>query len=454
MRWIINACFPLLSILVITSIVVYAADCDSLPTIIEEAKNVCAEVQRGEMCLGSGPVKLQGVDSEEIELLVGNSVDSNTIQQFELDTADSIIVVAAQASFPDIPFEQNVQLIFFGMVTVENQTAAAVFGPPRTLITVNTAGDLANIRSLPSRSGQVVASAPDNAQLTATGISEDSSWLRVQLPEDPTAAGWIFLDLVNATTDLNLLEVATVEDPVPQYPAFNPMQSFTIQTSSEVGCAGVLIEVPQNSGLVTLEVNDKQLDLIDAAIYLHADSDELAIYGLHGTTFATIAENRSVLGTGMTFTITNEDSITEPVGYDEASLQTVPIAGLSAIDTIPAAASAETIANLIGTPLSGIWYQPPYSSPQTTDDCGYLAEAEERYYEMQASEDGTSLSWYNARFGLSFTMMRTAPGQYDSDGYVWQALSPTAMTLTYNAVSEPCVSMATVFHYWVGPLEQ
>src|SRR6185436_20126740 len=102
-----------------------------------------------------------------------------------------------QANLPDTAPSQNVTMLLFGDVQLEN----SVTNPARVIDVIATGN--ATVRQKPSSAGQVVAKLAANATASAVGKVKDGSWLRIQWPSadgKTTLKGWIPAQAVSAKT--------------------------------------------------------------------------------------------------------------------------------------------------------------------------------------------------------------------------------------------------------------
>ncbi len=247
--------------------------------------DVCTGVERNQACYGNisltATLRPDATDVQFVE--AGDRADLTVIEDIALDGLDAqedvwgIAILQVQANLPDTLPGQNVTMLLFGDVEVEN---AGTLGMGTTLS--GTANTGANIRRSPSQNGTIIGSLISGDSVQVVGRLEDGTWLQVQLPGQETV-GWVFGELLNIDGDVNALEIT--EAGVPQ---FGPMQAFYFRSGiGDAACAeapesGVLVQTPEGAGMITLNVNDATITLGSTAFLQAEPGGEMTVNLIEG----------------------------------------------------------------------------------------------------------------------------------------------------------------------------
>jgi uncharacterized protein YgiM (DUF1202 family) len=265
-KWFLSAFF----IFIFTSRVFAQEVCPELvQNALIAAESFCDGTRRDEVCYGNS--NLEALPYPETPTLdfaaPGDTADLNNIQSLRLDGMDidngtwGVALMKVQASLPDTNDSQNVTVVLFGDVEIENEV------PPAVELSATVNSDSANVRLTPSTDSGVVTSLVNNTTLTVTGRNSDGSWLRVRL--DGETGGWVFASLLTVTGDVNTLEV--VGGSFSSSPG--PMQAFTFSSApndrpcSEAPNSGLLIQTPEGVGEISFLINEVDIRL-GSSIYL------------------------------------------------------------------------------------------------------------------------------------------------------------------------------------------
>mgnify|MGYP000383176236 CR=1 FL=1 len=252
-------------LLLFTSHVLAQGVCPELvQNALTAAESFCGGTRRDEVCYGNS--NLEAVTYPEVPdvdfAAPGDTAGLVNIQTLRLDGMDisngtwGVALMKVQANLPDTNTTENVTVVLFGDVEIENQVAPAV----ELGATVNS--DSANIRLTPSTESSVVASLTNGTTLTVTGQNPDGSWLRVRL--DGEVGGWVFASLVNVEGDASTLEVVGGGS---YNPAPGPMQAFTFSSApndrpcNEAPNSGLLIQTPEGVGEISFLINEVDIRL-------------------------------------------------------------------------------------------------------------------------------------------------------------------------------------------------
>ena len=150
---------------------------DECPNIVEKAltatKSVCSEIDRNHACLGHTSVSVTPFTGHDIPSLeqAGDRTDINGIASFTLSPMNveegqwGILLMQVQANIPTSLPGQNVTILLFGDVEVENM-AEVVNASPTLTVSVN--GNM-NVRGGPSTNDVIVGSLSGSDRVVANG---------------------------------------------------------------------------------------------------------------------------------------------------------------------------------------------------------------------------------------------------------------------------------------------
>jgi len=231
---------------------------------LQTAGDVCAETGRNQVCYGNvlGAVTPQEPAAALEWDSIGDRVDLTSISALDLsplnDSANEwgVAVMQVQASLPDTQPGQNVTMLLFGDVEIQDAVVDQARVESKTLAATN-------IRLSPSTEGVVIGSLPANTPLIVTGRAVNATgetWLRVKYEDYRTRTGWMFADLVG-------VDLALLPEVLPDSLVYNPMQAFYFKTGigstqcAEVPTDGVMVQTPKGMGLINLNVNGVNVSL-------------------------------------------------------------------------------------------------------------------------------------------------------------------------------------------------
>ncbi len=387
-----------------TSSLIFAQTCPVVEPIV--MADSCSELERGQLCLDKQTSSLHDQSTFEVK---------------------SSAVAKIQANYTDVETQKFVSLIFIGHLQVTNKASLSQATLPiRVPINVNTSGQKVNIRALPLRSGKVVVSIDDKTDLVAIGQSRDQAWIQVLIPNTPDQVGWVSTQVIHSDYDLKMLTTAKPDDPIPNYPEFTPMQSFSLQ--SDDPCAGVIIQPTQKHA--DIQINDVKLTLNDATVFVQVNKQQMDINVLVGVVKVETKQGVTVVPAGaFTEVSLNPQATVTPSpanGYDMAL--TSRLNGNYSTQQITAAppATQDEIKTALLVPLSGKWNVPYYKGTVSGTQCP--ANGESGYslagtLPITVAEDGHSFSWPNSG-GIS-TAVQTSAGNYIFSGIPYTVISPT-----------------------------
>jgi hypothetical protein len=242
-------------------------DCPSIVrAAVEAAGSACDDIGRNQACYGN--INLQATPRGDVANFTfgvpGDLVDISTLQALQLsamnieDSSWGVALMKVQANLPDTLPGQNVTLVLFGDVEVQNRGGESI------LFNITATANV-NVRKSPSTEVEIVNSLPNGQSALADGRNDEGDWLHVRL--DDGSVGWIFSELVHMDGNaaaLPLIDDARESTDAPQY---GPMQAFYFKSGisdapcSEAPGSGVLIQSPQGTGRVTIVVNEIRIDL-------------------------------------------------------------------------------------------------------------------------------------------------------------------------------------------------
>lgn len=321
---------------------------DTVQTALEAAKRLCTGIGRHRACYGN---------------LLVNAEPQNDTSPFKFDEPGDIVEVASLKSLRLSPFDpqeniwgiaqlylqadipssqpQNVTVILFGDVQVENAV------PPVTVIEITVDGqDEVPILAQPWPIAETLGFATPNQQLTATGRTSDSAWLRVE-SLDGTVRGWIPASYVGDVVDIAPLTVTDGETPYQ-----TPMQAFYLQSGtndyecSDIPSDGLLIQTPEGVAQVTLLINEVNIELGSTAFVQARPNETMQITMLEGKAKVSAGGMIYEVPAGqkieipMTADLRPADVPNEPTAYEPQDVAALPIDLLT--ESIEIAPPAET----------------------------------------------------------------------------------------------------------------
>ncbi|MCS6835574.1 MAG: SH3 domain-containing protein [Anaerolineae bacterium] len=288
----------------------------------------CAALGRNQACYANALV--EAVPREGIEGFSfrspGDVVTIDSLQSLTLANrlaeADEwgAAVLSLQANLPDTLPGQNVILLLFGAVSIENATPARV---TRDLVLTSNG----RIRSTPTtQADNVLRVLNSGSRVTADGRTAAGDWIRIILSD---GKGWVSSSVVSGDTD-SLVSVAAEE-------SFDmPMQAFYFTTGVgdrpclEAPDSGILIQTPEGAGSVELLANGVHIALGSAA-YLQASDGLMTVAVVEGRGIIRASGITQYLPAGTYSTIALDETGRSPSGtptypqpYDFERLKALP----------------------------------------------------------------------------------------------------------------------------------
>ena len=327
-----------------------------VPQAIEITNQVCTGLGENQACYGNILVEAEAY-SDFSPLTFnqpGDIADLLYIQSLQLSPLNMIEETWGMARFEVLAnlFRQDfdtVTLLLFGDTTISN----GVRPTTPAEITINAA-DTVNVRLTPSTDGFVVGALNPGDATKALARLDDSSWLRVQLPDG--GVGWVYSALIETEEDIQSLRVETFGEPY-----YEPMQAFYLHTDdSEIEnlCnnappSGMIIQTPEGMGEITFLINEVTVD-IGSTVYFDAPvGGPLSITTVEGQARVTANGLSATAYAGTTVTVPMTEDATPagppsaPVPYDLALVASLPLAGLDVIIAVMDPLSEFEISQLI-----------------------------------------------------------------------------------------------------------
>ncbi|MBL8116488.1 MAG: SH3 domain-containing protein [Anaerolineae bacterium] len=367
------------------------AECSAVvQAALNATDEVCKDTGRNQACYGHIRLEAepQSPDATFEFNSEGDTVDLAQLGSLRLSPMNvetntwGVALMKLQA---DIPNENpaNVSLLVFGDVELKNAI------PDPILVDVTIKGPSnANVRRQPSNRAFVLGTLTPGTTVSASGRSEDGSWIYVVMPDGSN--GWLRRSLVNS--DDSLTELREIN---PSLVSYGPMQAFYFKSGindapcDEAPDSGILIQTPEGAGEIDLSVNGVNIQLGSTA-YLQAQaSGEMTISLVEGA--ARVEADGVTVGVPAGTRVrvpmdANLNASGAPIGpepYSDADLVSLPVIPLEREVEIAAALSPEAILDLL-VPVSGMW--------QVTQIGGTCGNRDSRVtsFEIRVSEDGSS----------------------------------------------------------------
>ncbi len=465
----------MLLLLVLTTTTLYAQENAACPAIVQTALQAasaaCGDLERNQACYGNVALTAEpqpGVSDFRFEQ-AGDIVDVTAIRSLALSPLNvetgawGVALMSLQANIPDTLPGQNVTLLLFGDVTLENATGASA---PMLRATTR---DNANLRGGPGSTFAIVAQITANTAVSVTGRNAAGDWLRVEVSETGgVRVGWMLGDLLEVEGDLAALPVANADDLSPAQ--YTPMQAFYFRAGvGDAPCtaaphSGIMIQTPEGVGEVSLVVNDVNVSLGSTAYLLmvpavNREGVDMAfsIIEGHGRVEAfgsaidvpagswvriPIDASQGVLGTPRT-----------PKPYRENEMFVLPTPLLPRAVEVPPALTQELIDAEIGVVqfAAGTWEN---SVTATANNCGGgLAAPFINQMVLTPDADHVTAEVDYGPGLLNFQLVRTDAATY-SASFEWDG-EPHIVTLTFTSPTtfsgtEVAGSACTAEFNWTG----
>ena len=400
----------------------------------EQVNASCDATGRNEVCYGNLLINAEphaAVETFTFEQVgdVESVTALGTLQLSTMSLTDEtwgVALMRIQANLPDTVPGQNVTMLLFGEVNIENNVESVVEVPM-------TATGNVNVRLRPtSNANNVMASLSSGQEVIATGRLSDNSWVRIKVEGDTRGAGWVSSQFLNGEID----SLIVIE---PEAPQFGPMQAFSVQTGirdrmcDDVPDSGVLVQTPEGVRQIQINANGVEI-LLGSTAYLQTGDGYLYITLVEGQARVTaVGVTQAVPAGTYTRVPLDENGVANgapefPQPYDYESLlalpvsialpQQVTVADALTTDEIEAAvADAETAASsdvLVDGVYNQNWSNGIFNTAQ-----------------IIVLDGGAAISWQVLGGNPTPTIMtRIAPGVYQASFVTLTVTSPTSYTIT------------------------
>lgn len=274
----------------------------------------------------------------------GEKVDVADLQSLRLSTMDlvsgnwGVALMQIKANLPATLSDQNVSLLLFGDVEIENagEELSSVEVTPAS--PVNTL----NIRYRPSTQAAIVGHIAPGESMVANGQLENGSWVRVELP-DRSISGWLYAPLITSVDDKPLDTLQVVDTETTNY---GPMQAFYFQSGgqdsqcAEAPNSGILIQTPEGVAEVTLLINEVDIQLGSTVYFQSELGGEMTVSVVEGKARVTafgetqIAFAGTQVGIPMDINGKASGTPTPPRPYSMDSLASLPVSHMAIPVTI------------------------------------------------------------------------------------------------------------------------
>lgn len=329
------------------------------PALVQNAiavtEDLCNGIGRNEACYGH--TALLAEPQPDIASFTfdteGDVEQIDQIRTLRLSLMDvdnglwGVSLLRLQASYQTSQPDDNVTMVLFGGVELENQMT----NEPTLEATVS-ADSKVNVRLGPSANDRVIGSVLPGQVVTATGRSQDGEWTRIVLPATGTT-GWVANWLITSESDLTTLDVV---DGSAKY--YGPMQAFTLNTGpNDTVCDespgnGLLIQTPEGAAKVTLLINEVDVQ-VGSTVYFTAEAgNEMAIYVIEGRARVTVDDEVQIARAGTALTVPMDENLvaagppTSEAAFDvnDPVLQALPLSLLpQEVEIVPFTSEPEPV---------------------------------------------------------------------------------------------------------------
>ncbi len=343
-----------------------AAAVDTCPNIVQNALDFtneqCQGTMRNQACYGHEWINADFKPDAEAGIFdhVGDTaslVDMRSLRLSPMDLQNEywgVALMRLQANLADEPATQNVTLLAFGDVQVQNAAEDA------TLLEAKVSAESnALVRNRPALDGYIIGAVESGQTVTATGRLEDLSWLRVILPDGET--GWVHSSLLSPAGESEFMALDVVEGGTAYY---RPLQAFYFQSGvDDAACAqapesGLLIQTPEGVGEIRLLVNEVSVVLGSTAFLQAGPGKGLIVHLLEGSGWVQAQGVKQPLYPGTQVTVPLGEDLSPagppvfPKPYDMESLRALPVSTLDRDIEVSPSMSQATLNALLEAWLS------------------------------------------------------------------------------------------------------
>lgn len=437
---------------------------DTCPTLVQSALDTvitsCEAVGRNQVCYGN--VYLAATLTDDAPDLtfenpgdLADVIHVDSLQLSVLNTPDEwgIALMKLQANLPDTLPGQNVTMLLFGDVYIENQ-AARLPNPLSGKITAS-----ANLRSGPSTDYRVVGAGTLDEDVVVDARNESGDWFRIFRSETDDLA-WIFGSLIEIEGDTSTLSIVEVDDPVATG-QFGPMQAFFFRTGignqscEEAPPDGILLQTPDGAGTINFSANNVRIQLGSSAFLTAVPDDYMTITLLDGE--GTIsAEGRSItVPTGLRARIPLDgeglpSGPPELVTFEAAEIIALPIQILPESFDIPEPADIPTPTPNPVVGFTGTWNIGATPAVNCSNGLSLLGASGVRTTTFTSTGSGLSVNGFPLTQINDSTYSITTPnvnGSIFTETFSFTSSSSGTYTFTFNVNGAPnygCNEVATV----------
>jgi hypothetical protein len=286
-----------LSFSLMTIHALFAAQASDCPTVVRVAldatKQACEATARNQACYGNVALEATPRDgAADFKFNTpGDLAEVATLSRLQLTSMDAsrhqwgIAMMRLQANLPDTLPGQNVTLLLFGNVNIQDATTVKL----QPILLDGTASGSANVRHGPSKNEAVIDSFKKGQIVKIDGRTQSGDWLRVQL--DDGNFGWVSAPLFIVNGDMSALPVkdASSAQLVESGSELSPMQAFYFTSGvGDTPCheapeSGILIQSPKGASRVKLLIDEVQIVLGSTLFVQARPTDGLVINVLEGS---------------------------------------------------------------------------------------------------------------------------------------------------------------------------
>lgn len=306
-----------------------AAACAALlRTVLIGTRLECDNLASDQVCYGSSGLSAGLVaDTPERDFTIpGQRVDAAAVVSLQsppVNISEGEWGVASIRIRTEVG-AQDAALVAFGNFTLENLSPGLMIVEARV---ANSTGALARI--LPDSSADLIVPLAFGETVRLVGRLEDSSWLRLQLPD--ARAAWVSSALVTPPAGESFAGLVVIDNPADaSSQVYRPMQAFTLRTGrDDAPCAGMpesgLLLQTAESGSLRLLVNGFVLDAQGTLFIQAEEASALDIYVLAGRAVVTTPDDERVtIEAGNYAALAHDDEIAAPDSYDYTRLEVLP----------------------------------------------------------------------------------------------------------------------------------
>ncbi len=392
---------------------------------------VCDGIGRNQACYGNQLLDYTAVeDAADLAFdAPGDLVDLTQIGSLRLSQLVApdewgVAMLQIQANLPDTLPGQNVAMLLFGQVEIDNAGGEL---PTRLSGTLTSN---ANLRGGPGTNFAVMGAGANGAEVEVEGRNADSTWFRIRRPDDTRA--WVFGNLISIEGDVEALPV--LEGDEAAGPLFGPMQAFTFRTGlGETRCDGaprdgILVQTPAGAGKIQIQANQVDIRLGSTAFLRAIPGDGMTIDVIEGQGTVTAQGTTIIVPAGARAVIPLDDAglaagPPELAVYTEDDVADLPVSILPQEIEIaaPLDESALAVSNIDG------FYMQTADAPPI--DCnGVHEDGGGTGFVFRLERTETGLRFYNPENGFSFDLEQSGPTVYT----VVQSYNTTPGPVTYT----------------------